>query len=178
MKSCLVVLTGASGSGKTAVESGLSEMYGMHRCISLTTRKPREGEVDGVSYNFVSEKEFKSKELLESNCYNDNFYGLGKDGLVDGKPNLLVAEWNGIEQLRKNYKGKLIVINLYASESNRCSRMLERGDSKAEVATRIAVDSRKFKVFDVRADKNIINESTVEECVNCVAVYLKTLGVL
>ena len=84
----LIVLSGPSGAGKSLIcqeyikshpESVLS--------VSETTRAPREGEVDGVDYHFISLEEFKEREkrdyYLESAGKYKNFYGTPKQRILD-----------------------------------------------------------------------------------------------
>ena len=79
-KGLLIVLSGPSGSGKSTVIKQLMENRGnIHFSVSYTTRSPREGEVDGVSYNFVDRAEFErmidNNEFLEYAEYSGNYYG-------------------------------------------------------------------------------------------------------
>ena len=79
-KGQLIVLSGPSGSGKSTVIKKLMEKRGnIHFSVSYTTRQPREGEIDGVSYNFVDRAEFermiKNDEFLEHAEYSGNCYG-------------------------------------------------------------------------------------------------------
>ncbi len=80
-KGLLIVFSGPSGVGKGTV---LSKLMGMKELnlvysVSMTTRKPRNGEVDGVNYFFVSEEQFKQAiyngDLLEHAFFVDNYYG-------------------------------------------------------------------------------------------------------
>lgn len=79
-KGQLIVLSGPSGSGKSTVIKKLMEKRGnIHFSVSYTTRQPREGEIDGVSYNFVDRAEFDrmiaNNEFLEHAEYSGNCYG-------------------------------------------------------------------------------------------------------
>lgn len=76
----LIVLSGPSGVGKDAVLGELVRLYPeVRRCVTSTTRPPREGEVDGVDYGFISEEEFLRREsengFLETAVYCGNRYG-------------------------------------------------------------------------------------------------------
>ena len=69
-KGQLIVLSGPSGVGKsTVIAQLLAKRPSLYFSVSYTTRKPREGEVDGINYNFVSREEFQrmidNSELLE-----------------------------------------------------------------------------------------------------------------
>ena len=75
----LIVISGASGTGKGTVCKKLLSETKMYYSISATTRQPREGETDGVEYFFISVEEFKNKiaegKFLEYAEVYGNFYG-------------------------------------------------------------------------------------------------------
>ena len=80
MRGLLIVVSGASGTGKgTVCKKLLSELPNVHYSISATTRQPRQGEVDGREYYFISEDEFKQwiadGKFLEFAEVYGNFYG-------------------------------------------------------------------------------------------------------
>ena len=80
MRGLLIVVSGASGTGKgTVCKKLLSELPNVHYSISATTRQPRQGEVDGREYYFISEDEFKrwiaDGKFLEYAEVYGNFYG-------------------------------------------------------------------------------------------------------
>ena len=54
----MIVIVGESASGKSTVEKILNEKYGMRKVVSYTTRPPRDTEVNGVDYNFISMNDF------------------------------------------------------------------------------------------------------------------------
>lgn len=75
----IIVLMGPSGSGKSTIEKEL-ENFGIKRIVSCTTRTPREGEIDGVDYHFMSFEDFMelvgNKKFAEYRGYSNNrFYG-------------------------------------------------------------------------------------------------------
>ena len=88
----LLVISGPSGVGKGTIVNHLKEMYEtknkkLYLSISCTTRSPREGEVDGREYFFISEKEFKSRikkcDFLEYNKYcTVKYYGTTKSTVL------------------------------------------------------------------------------------------------
>ena len=90
-KGRIFIVSGPAGSGKGTVVKLLAENYdSLNVAISATTRKPRPGEVDGVSYYFISKEEFDKRvgngEFLEYACYSSNYYGTLKsevDRIVD-----------------------------------------------------------------------------------------------
>jgi guanylate kinase len=110
-KGLLLVLSGPSGVGKGTVKSAIVEnqVFPFEYSVSMTTRKPRPGEVDGEDYFFVSEERFKQAinqgELLEYNRYVNNYYGTPlapvKKMLDEGKDVLLEIDVNGAQKVRK-----------------------------------------------------------------------------
>lgn len=77
---CALIVSGPSGAGKSTLLKNILQMHNnLEFSVSCTTRKPREGEIHGQSYYFLTEKEFKEKikknEFLEYAKVHDNFYG-------------------------------------------------------------------------------------------------------
>jgi guanylate kinase len=104
----MFVLSAPSGTGKTTMAKRLIEMDShIHWSVSVTTRKPRPGEVDGVDYHFVSTEEFKSMvnngELLEYAEVFGNFYGTPRSKVEEflnkGEDLLFDIELQGHRQL-------------------------------------------------------------------------------
>ncbi|RMC24545.1 MULTISPECIES: guanylate kinase [unclassified Lactobacillus] len=110
-KGLLLVLSGPSGVGKGTVKSAIVEnqVFPFEYSVSMTTRKPRPGEVDGEDYFFVSKERFKQAinqgELLEYNRYVNNYYGTPlapvRKMLDEGKDVLLEIDVNGAQKVRK-----------------------------------------------------------------------------
>ena len=83
-KGILIVVSGFSGAGKGTLMRKLMETYDNYALsVSMTTRKPREGERHGVEYFFASREEFEAKiaedKLIEYACYCDNYYGTPRE---------------------------------------------------------------------------------------------------
>ncbi len=108
----LVIFSGPSGSGKgTVLKKYLAENDDARVSISMTTRRPREGDIDGVHYYFVTREFFEKKiaenKMLEYAEYNHNMYGTPKDPvdemLKEGKTVFLEIEVQGAEKIRNLY---------------------------------------------------------------------------
>lgn len=114
-KGLLIILSGPSGVGKGTIRKRIidDEELNLVYSVSLTTRKPRNGEVDGVDYRFVTheyfEKAIKENNLLEWAEFVGNFYGTPKDWVEGqrehGKNVLLEIEVDGAEQVLSTQKG-------------------------------------------------------------------------
>ena len=107
----LIILSGPSGVGKGTVREELfkDDSLNLAYSISMTTRKPRPNERDGIDYFFVEEEEFKNKieegKLLEWAQFVGNYYGTPKDYvdqlLNEGKNVVLEIEVQGALQVMK-----------------------------------------------------------------------------
>ncbi len=114
----LIVISGFSGAGKgTLVNRLVNEYENYALSISMTTRKPRVGEVNGKSYFFVTHEEFEQKiaqdGFLEYASYCDNYYGTPKsyveEQLKAGKDVILEIEVQGALQIKKKYPDALLL---------------------------------------------------------------------
>ncbi|HIV85874.1 MAG TPA: guanylate kinase [Candidatus Monoglobus merdigallinarum] len=117
-KSLLIVISGPSGVGKgTVIKKLLSDNPDIIPSISVTTRKPRDIDVEGVTYFFRSREQFKDMidngELLEWAVYNGNYYGTPRkyvsDSLNDGKDVLLEIDVQGALNLMENYPSAVYI---------------------------------------------------------------------
>ena len=75
----MIILVGASATGKSVVVKRMQELYGIEKVVTYTTRLMRMGEINGLDYHFISKEEFCSKIennfFLETAFYNNNYYG-------------------------------------------------------------------------------------------------------
>lgn len=145
----LMVLSGPAGSGKDTV---LGELYKlipeMKQSVSMTTRLPRDGEIDGVDYYFVSKEEFetaiKDGKMLEYAQYGSNFYGTPKEPvdrmLNEGKIVVLKIEVQGAENIRKIYPDLVTVFITPPNMSVLESRLRRRGtESEEDIRHRLEI---------------------------------------
>ena len=113
------MISSPSGAGKTTIAKKLtSKKSNIELSVSLTTRKPRVGEVNGVDYKFVSPNYFKQQikqnAFLESAKVFDNFYGTLKQQITSklnkGKNILLDIDWQGARQVKKKLPNDTVTI--------------------------------------------------------------------
>lgn len=138
----LVVISGPSGAGKGTICKRLKEdMKDLKVSVSATTRKPREGEVEGESYFFINKDEFISKinndEFLEYACVYGNYYGTPKKEvfkqLEDGNDIILEIDIQGALQVKKNYPLGVFIFILPPSLKELKNRIEGRGTDSKEV---------------------------------------------
>ena len=137
------VISGPSGSGKGTVVEALRNIYSNAGVsVSATSRKPRTGETDGVSYFFKTADEFeeliKTGQMLEYTQYNGNYYGTLKSEaeriIGEGKDLILEIEVNGGAQVKKIMGEKCVLIMLITPDSDELEKRLRgRGTDSDEV---------------------------------------------
>ena len=172
----MLILVGASASGKTEALNYLTQKYGLKKMVTYTTRKPRVNEINGVSYNFVTIDEFEelmdNDEFIETVCYNGNYYGTRKSDMDDDK--VVILEPNGLKSFTNEMKNKVISIFLNVSEKTRIDRMKKRGDKEEDIKKRIVNDKITFANVE-SVDYVLENENiTLEELANKIYnIYVK-----
>lgn len=145
-KGVLVIVSGFSGAGKGTLMKRLMETHGEQYAlsISMTTRNPRPGEVDGQSYFFVSTEQFEKtiseNGLIEYASYCDNYYGTPKkyveDMLAQGKDVILEIEIQGALKVKEQYPEALLLFVMAPSAEELRRRLVSRGTETAEVVAK------------------------------------------
>ena len=167
----MVILVGASASGKTEVARLLERRYGIKKATTTTSRKPRVGERDGIDYFFVTPEGFerllKDNRLIEHAIYNGNYYGCGKDQVAENR--CVVLDPNGLEHFISLGDPGIVTFYLTAEEDTRAARMKGRGDRSGDIEKRLLNDRIEFapgKVhptdFKIKTDGRSIEEITDE----------------
>lgn len=173
----LVLLSGVSGAGKDTIKKELiKRMSNVTSMPSYTDRKPREGEVDGQIYNFISTEEFEAKiredEFYEYSVHHEHYYGTSKkilnEKIKSGKIIVKDIEVNGTENLLKLLKNEMKIVTIFLRvPKEELRRRLEHRVEKASIKeielrlNRFDYEESKIGIYDYVL-KNDDLEKTVQ----------------
>ena len=142
-KGLLLVLSGPSGVGKGTVKSAIvkNKVFPFEYSVSMTTRQPRPGEINGKVYFFVPEERFKQaisqNELLEYNQYVNHFYGTPKAPVAkmldEGKDVLLEIDVNGAQKVRQEMPDGVFIFLTPPDLHTLHTRLENRGTESEDV---------------------------------------------
>ncbi len=169
----MIILIGASASGKTTIAKHLTSNFNFKKFVTTTTRTPRDGEINSIDYNFVNLNTFndmiKNNEFIEYTFYNGNYYGTEKKSISDNS--VLIVEFDGLKAFKTLNNPNIISYFLKSDEHSRILRMRERGDSEENIQSRINHDKFKFNENDYLKyiDKIIETDNlSIEEITNII----------
>lgn len=181
----MLLLCGKSCTGKDTIQKELIKM-GMKSIVSYTTRPPRPGEVNGVTYHFISKEDFMKKEeegFFAETVYYDVatgerwYYGSAVEDLSDDK--VIIVNPHGLEQLRKIKSLNPIAFYITAGEETIWNRLRERGDNAAEARRRLNADDIDFADISKNVDFSFSNDLGLEPKVLAQMIfdtYSKVIG--
>ena len=153
----LIVISGPSGVGKGTVRKALFDMknHNLDYSVSMTTRKPRVGEKEGVDYFFVSKDEFKQRinenKFLEYAEFVNEYYGTPLDKVEEklelGKEVVLEIEVDGAMQVREKMPEAVFIFIVPPSREDLEKRLRNRGTENPDViAERLKKAEREYKL--------------------------------
>ena len=139
-KGKLFIVSGASGVGKSTVLSRvMAQRDDLRFSVSATTRAPRPGEVDGVSYYFVSKEKFEDmiarNEFVEYDAHMSNYYGTPEAQLnekLETGSVILDIEPNGAFEVRRRREDATLIFIAPPSMEELLRRLIGRGDTPPE----------------------------------------------
>ena len=171
----LVILSGVSGAGKDTIKKELiARMENVESLPSYTDRQPRENDIPGQTYNFVTTEEFEAMiargELYEYSAHHNHYYGTSKkllnEKMQNGKIIVKDIEVNGTENLLKilGNDTRIVTIFLNVGKEELKRRLIERGDNIQDIEVRLGrleYEEDKIKLYDY-VIKNDDFEKTVQ----------------
>ena len=174
----LIVISGPSGVGKGTIVNELLKKGDYALSISCTTRAPRVGEKEGVSYFFISRDKFFSmieeNGFLEYDNHFENYYGTPKEFVekqLQTKNVILEIEVNGAFRVKKSYPDAILIMIAPPSTDELKARLIGRGTESAEdIAERLARLDYELSQSD-KYDYTVINDNlsgAVEEIENII----------
>lgn len=176
----MLVIIGESASGKSSVARYLVNNLGFNNIVTYTTREPREGEIDGIDYHFISKSKFEDMSSLglfaEIAEYNGWRYGSAKEDFENDSDNkIAVLTPHGIRQIKKNGID-IYVVYIKIPRRDRLIKILQRGDDIEEAYRRNLSDVGQFDGIEDEADL-IIENAGYKKSVKDVAknIYKKYL---
>lgn len=170
----LIVVSGFSGAGKGTAMKRLLEKYDSYALsVSATTRKPREGELDGREYFFKTVQEFEQmiaeNMLIEYACYVGNYYGTPREyvesRMSEGRNVILEIEIQGALNIKKQYPEAVLLFIVPPDAKTLRDRLVGRGTESMDV-----IDARLCRaVEEARGVENydyIVVNDGLEKCVD------------
>ncbi len=165
----LLVISSPSGTGKTTICKKLLEYdKNIHLSVSVTTRKKRKNEVEGIDYYFRSKKDFlnlkSQNSFIENALVFENYYGTLKSEVLEQLENgidvLIDIDWQGTRQITQAMKGNLIKIFLLPPSIEELKKRLSRrnSDSIKEINFRMSKALKEIKHFD-EYDYVLVNDN-------------------
>ena len=166
-KGTLFVITGPSGAGKgTVLKQVMQSLEQLYFSVSATTRAPREGEVDGVHYHFLTKERFEeliaNDRFLEYARYAENYYGTPLDPveehLEQGHDVILEIELQGALQVKKVFP-ELVLVMIVPPSLEELRRRLEGRGSESEETMKIRMDRIAYELAQKdKYDYVIVND--------------------
>ena len=155
----LIIISGPSGVGKDSVVKGLlARNPKLHFVITTTSRAPREGEVEGVDYFFVSKEKFEQMilqdEFMEYALVYEQYKGGTKqqvrDAFASGKDVILRLDVQGATTYRQIFPEAILVFVLPTSEEELLFRLRDRGTETEEtIRLRMATTAKELDTMPI-----------------------------
>ena len=177
----LIVVSGFSGAGKGTVMKEIMNTYDNYALsVSATTRSPRPGEVEGISYFFKTDDEFRQMiekdELIEYAGYVGHYYGTPKHfvekNLDEGKDVFLEIEIQGALKVKEKYPDAVLMFVTPPDAKTLRERLVNRGTESMDVIekrlARAAEEANGVEAYDY-----IVINDNLQECVEMVDRIVK-----
>lgn len=198
MEKIRFVFCGRSGSGKTTVASAFRDTlnnelstisnWRMSISVSLTTREPRPGEINGVDYIFTNKETFenmiKDKQIFEYTEYNGDYYGTAMNSIIND--DIFILDAHGVRKLCSIDIDDVFVIYLKASKKTIKERMLLRGDTKESIKRKMKSDKntkltfkdiKRYNAHIIHTDNKSVDD-IVSEIIHAFVVECMNKGII
>lgn len=161
----MLILVGKTSSGKDTIRNELIKTYSMKPIVTYTTRPMRDGEIDGVTYHYVTKEKFSELDyegfFAETSSYNIEtgetwYYGTPIKDL--NKDSIIISNPSGVKALKKLKEFDPVVAYVYCDRDMTWNRLRQRGDKNDEAVRRMAADDEDFKDIMTIADIAIKNQ--------------------
>lgn len=158
----MLIMTGASASGKTEIAKILIQKHGFQKMITYTTRPMRDNEKNGLDYHFITIEDFieKTKQnfFIETTVYNNHYYGTAFQDAATDK--VLIVDTFGANELFERLGTKAVFFYLESKAEIRKERMIMRGDRLGDIKKRLENDAIFFQQKNMVHIDYIIDTNT------------------
>ncbi|MEM9399401.1 MAG: guanylate kinase [Verrucomicrobiota bacterium] len=171
----LFVISAPSGTGKSTLCDNLKKTLDFVFSVSCTTRSPREGELEGEDYFYLSKEEFKKRldedDFLEYACVHDHYYGTPKRQVIEqleqGTDVLLDIDVKGAQALRQCkdsfVQNSLVDVFMMPPNIQELEKRLRRRGTEAEEQIQIRLSNAQTEMSCWNEYKYTIISASIEE---------------
>ncbi|CDC31810.1 transcriptional regulator XRE family [Clostridium sp. CAG:508] len=181
----LVLLSGVSGAGKDTIKKELiARMDNVESLPSFTDRAPRENDIPGKTYNFVSTEEFEAMiargELYEYSAHHNHYYGTSRkllnEKMQNGKIIVKDIEVNGVENLVKllGNDTKIVTIFLKVPKEELRRRLESRIDKPSPKDIELRLNRLQYEESKIGIYDYVIKNNNLEKTVNIIMEIIKS----
>jgi guanylate kinase len=181
----LVLLSGVSGAGKDTIKKELiARMDNVESLPSFTDRAPRENDIPGKTYNFVSTEEFEAMiargELYEYSAHHNHYYGTSRkllnEKMQNGKIIVKDIEVNGVENLVKllGKDTKIVTIFLKVPKEELRRRLESRIDKPSPKDIELRLNRLQYEESKIGIYDYVIKNNNLEKTVNIIMEIIKS----
>ena len=180
----LVILSGVSGAGKDTIKKEIiKRMDNVKSIPSFTSRPPREGDVPGETYIFLSKEEFEEKikndEIYEYDIHHNNYYGTSKkvfnDKVKEGKIIVKDIDVNGTENLINLLKEdmKVVTIFLRVPKDELERRLKNRLDKPSPKEIKLRLNRFDYEESRINLYDYVLKNDNLEKTVQIISTIIK-----